>query len=94
MPKQHQSSKVESLTDMKMMRSSKHDSSLEESFVSPLKKHHCTDIICLVLFWVFIVVLALLSAVAYMNGDPESLILPHDSKGIHVFIFLTFFLSV
>jgi hypothetical protein len=93
MPKQQRSSKAESfeVTDMKMMRSSKHDSSLEKPFVSPLKKHYCTDIICFVLFWAFIVVLALLSAVAYKDGDPESLILPHDSKGIPVFIFFSFF---
>jgi hypothetical protein len=53
----------------------------ERPFESPLKKHYCTDIICLGLLWVFLIALALLSVVAYMNGNPTDLVLPHDSKG-------------
>jgi hypothetical protein len=60
--------------------------SSERPFVSPLKKHYCTDVICLLLLWIFIIALAFVSVFAYMNGDPAQLILPHDSTGLlHLF---------
>lgn len=48
---------------------------------SPVKSHGCTDLICLVIFIIFIGLLVTLSVFAYSNGDPSSLILPHDSQG-------------
>jgi choline transporter-like protein 2/4/5 len=44
-------------------------------------KHGCTDIICTLLFLLFIGALIFVSVVAYKNGKPEELILPHDSEG-------------
>ena len=35
----------------------------------PLKKHHCTDIICLVLFIVFLAAWAFVAVMAYKDGD-------------------------
>lgn len=45
------------------------------------KRRSCTDIICLLLFIVFIVVQVGVSILAYLSGDPRQLILPHDSNG-------------
>lgn len=46
------------------------------------KRHNCTDIICLLLFLVFIAVQIALSILIYVNaGDPKNLLLPHDSNG-------------
>jgi hypothetical protein len=45
-------------------------------------KHKCTDIICLILFFILLIVQLILSVVVYVNGgDPRNLILPHDSSG-------------
>ena len=35
----------------------------------PLKKHHCTDIICLVLFIVFLVAWGFVAFMAFKDGD-------------------------
>lgn len=35
----------------------------------PLKKHHCTDIICLVLFLVFLVAWGFVAFIAFKDGD-------------------------
>ena len=46
------------------------------------KRHNCTDIICLILFLIFILVQVALSILIYTTGgDPKNLLLPHDSKG-------------
>jgi len=45
------------------------------------KRRSCTDLICLVLFLVFIGAQAGISAFAYWNGDPRQLMYPHDSSG-------------
>ena len=46
------------------------------------KRHNCTDIICLLLFLIFIIAQVILSILIYVNpGDPKNLLLPHDSDG-------------
>ena len=46
------------------------------------KRHNCTDVICLVLFFLFLVAQVVLSILIYANaGDPKNLLLPHDSNG-------------
>lgn len=45
------------------------------------KRRNCTDIICLLLFIIFILVQVGVSIFAYVNGDPRQLVLPHDSNG-------------
>jgi hypothetical protein len=46
----------------------------EKSFTSPLDKHSCTDIICTLIFLVFIGVFVTLSVFAFINGDPSNLL--------------------
>lgn len=48
---------------------------------SPIKRHGCTDIICTIIMFIFLIVLVVVSVFAYSNGDPSALILPHDSQG-------------
>ena len=46
------------------------------------KRHNCTDIICLILFFIFGLVQAVLSLLVFINGgDPRNFFLPHDSSG-------------
>ena len=49
------------------------------SFRSP--KHKFTDIACLFIFLVFVLLLITVSFISFLNGDPNNLILPHDSQG-------------
>lgn len=66
------------------VRSRKDSSESERSnydFTPITDKHSCTDIICTVLFFIFIILLVAVSVFAYMNGNPASLIKPHDSDG-------------
>ena len=51
------------------------------SFDSTLAKHGCTDILCSIIFVIFIVALAVVSVFSYYEGNPSNLILPHDSAG-------------
>lgn len=45
------------------------------------KRRNCTDIICLVIFIIFIIAQAGLSVFAYNIGDPRQLVYPQDSQG-------------
>jgi hypothetical protein len=46
------------------------------------KRHNCTDVICLILFAVFLVIQVVLSVLIYVNGgDPKNIIMPRDSDG-------------
>ncbi|CAF0895937.1 unnamed protein product [Brachionus calyciflorus] len=46
------------------------------------KRKNCTDILCLILFAVFIVVQVILSILIYFSGgDPKNILLPRDSSG-------------
>ena len=57
------------------------DSEDDQTFESPLNKHGCTDILCTVLFLIFLIALGFVSGFAYYYGKPTDLILPHDSEG-------------
>jgi hypothetical protein len=46
------------------------------------KRHSCTDVICLLLFIIFILAQIALSVLIYVFGsDPKNLLYPHDSNG-------------
>jgi choline transporter-like protein 2/4/5 len=45
------------------------------------KRRNCTDIICLILFVVFVLIQVLVSYFAFMCGDPQRLMTPRDSNG-------------
>ncbi|XP_075226187.1 choline transporter-like 2 [Lycorma delicatula] len=53
----------------------------EPEFTGPRGRRSCTDIICLLLFIVALVVWILVGRYAYLNGDPNKLIVPADSEG-------------
>ncbi|XP_037084148.1 choline transporter-like 2 [Pollicipes pollicipes] len=53
----------------------------DPSFHGPVKKRSCTDILCAILFFVFLVGWALVAAYAIFYGDPEILVFPTDSDG-------------
>jgi solute carrier family 44 (choline transporter-like protein), member 2/4/5 len=48
---------------------------------TPSNKHGCTDIICTIIFLIFIIAFVGLSIFSYVNGSPSNLILPRDSYG-------------
>jgi choline transporter-like protein 2/4/5 len=45
------------------------------------KQRHCTDVLCLILFIIFIVIYGFISILAISQGNPTSLIQPSDSLG-------------
>lgn len=46
------------------------------------KRHNCTDVICLFIFLIFIIVQVILSILIYIHGgDPSNILKPHDSEG-------------
>jgi choline transporter-like protein 2/4/5 len=45
------------------------------------KQRHCTDVLCLILFIIFIVIFAFISILAISQGNPSGLIRPSDSLG-------------
>jgi len=52
----------------------------EKELVS--KRHNCTDIICLLIFFIFVLVQVVMSIVVFVKGgDPQNVIRPHDSAG-------------
>jgi choline transporter-like protein 2/4/5 len=53
-----------------------------EKLKTPLDKHGCTDIICSIIFIIFIFAFIGLSIFSYINGNPSDLILPRDSHGL------------
>jgi len=57
--------------NIEMKRPSK---DFEKSFTSPLEKHGCTDIICTLIFILFIGVFVALSVFAFINGEPSNLL--------------------
>jgi hypothetical protein len=60
------------------------EANIHDHFVNDIhkKRHNCTDIICLVLFLIFLLVQVVLSLIIYIQGgDPRNLVLPHDSNG-------------
>jgi solute carrier family 44 (choline transporter-like protein), member 2/4/5 len=52
----------------------------EKELVS--KRHNCTDIICLLIFFIFGLIQIVMSLVVFIKGgDPQNVIRPHDSSG-------------
>ena len=46
------------------------------------KRHNCTDVICLLIFGIFVIAQIILSIVIYViGGDPTQLLLPYNSDG-------------
>lgn len=55
--------------------------SYDADFHGPVRSRSCTDILCALLFFVFLVGWALVAAYAIYYGDPEILVFPTDSDG-------------
>ncbi|XP_065068597.1 choline transporter-like protein 4 isoform X2 [Rhopilema esculentum] len=53
----------------------------DPTFNGPIKNRGCTDIICCILFVLYIVGMVIVGALAFVWGDPMKLINPTDSKG-------------
>ena len=52
----------------------------------PIKDRSCTDVVCLLLFIVFIVGWGIISTYAFINGNPAQLIYPSDSRGLYLYL--------
>ncbi|KAM7135388.1 choline transporter-like protein 4 isoform 2-T2 [Molossus nigricans] len=55
----------------------------DPSFRGPIKNRSCTDVICCVLFLVFILGYIVLGIVAWMYGDPRQVLYPRNSTGAY-----------
>jgi len=53
----------------------------DPSFHGPIKDRSCTDVICCILFAVFILAFLIIGLYAFAMGDPRYLIYPVDSEG-------------
>lgn len=53
----------------------------DPNFKGPIKNRSCTDIICCLLFLIFVTGMIACTVIGYTRGDPYKLILPTDSKG-------------
>lgn len=53
----------------------------DPDFTGPLKNRSCTDILCLLLFLVFLIGWGVVAGFAVVNGDPQRLLYPTDSMG-------------
>lgn len=53
----------------------------DPSHKGPIKKRSCTDVICCLLFFIFILGLLAVGLYAYVWGDPKLLLYPQDSDG-------------
>ncbi|XP_065647600.1 choline transporter-like protein 4 isoform X2 [Hydra vulgaris] len=53
----------------------------DKNFKGPIKDRGCTDIICCVLFSIYMIGMIIVGIVAYMQGDPKRLLFPTDSNG-------------
>ncbi|KAL3318250.1 hypothetical protein Ciccas_003083 [Cichlidogyrus casuarinus] len=47
----------------------------------PTKKHSCTDVICLVFFFLCLAAQSLIAILAFRHGDPRKLLKPTDYRG-------------
>lgn len=55
----------------------------DPSFRGPIKNRGCTDIICCVLFLVFILGYIVVGLVAWVYGDPRQVLYPRNSTGAY-----------
>uniref|UniRef100_A0AAR5P590 Choline transporter-like protein n=1 Tax=Dendroctonus ponderosae TaxID=77166 RepID=A0AAR5P590_DENPD len=53
-----------------------------DEYRGPLKNRSCTDVICLLIFIVFVVLWAVIGIWGFRNGDPNTLLVPKDSSGL------------
>ncbi|KAF2353312.1 Choline transporter-like [Trinorchestia longiramus] len=53
----------------------------DPDFRGPVKSRSCTDILCLLLFVVFLVGWGVVAVIGVMHGDPTRLLYPTDSRG-------------
>ncbi|XP_055896841.1 choline transporter-like protein 2 isoform X1 [Biomphalaria glabrata] len=53
----------------------------DPNFKGPIKKRSCTDVVCCILFVIFLAGMIAVSLVGYVRGDPVKLIYPTDSSG-------------
>ncbi|XP_060094688.1 choline transporter-like protein 4 [Heteronotia binoei] len=53
----------------------------DPSFRGPIKKRSCTDIICCILFMLFLVGYIVVGLLAWLYGDPRQVIYPRNSTG-------------
>ncbi|XP_050412083.2 choline transporter-like protein 2 isoform X1 [Patella vulgata] len=53
----------------------------DPTFNGPIKNRSCTDVICCIVFVVFILGLAVVAYFGYAYGDPKLLLYPQDSDG-------------
>lgn len=52
-----------------------------KNFRGPIGNRSCTDVLCMLLFVVFLVGWAAIATFAVLNGNPMRLVYPSDSKG-------------
>uniref|UniRef100_A0A8D0TMG3 Choline transporter-like protein n=1 Tax=Sus scrofa TaxID=9823 RepID=A0A8D0TMG3_PIG len=55
----------------------------DPSFRGPIRNRSCTDIICCVLFFVFILGYIAVGLVAWVYGDPQQVLYPRNSSGAY-----------
>ncbi|XP_029801673.1 choline transporter-like protein 5 [Suricata suricatta] len=53
----------------------------DPNFKGPVAKRSCTDVLCCIIFILFIIGYILLGLVAWVHGDPRRVAYPTDSKG-------------
>ncbi|KAM9323888.1 choline transporter-like protein 4 [Gastrophryne carolinensis] len=55
----------------------------DPKFKGPIKKRSCTDIICCLLFMIFILGYIVVGIIAWLYGDPRQVIYPRNSTGFY-----------
>lgn len=53
----------------------------DPQFRGPLSKRSCTDVICLLIFFVFLIAFGFAGYFAFREGDIDKILVPRDSKG-------------
>ncbi|XP_038624608.1 choline transporter-like protein 4 [Tachyglossus aculeatus] len=55
----------------------------DPSFHGPIKKRGCTDVLCYILFMLFIAGYCIVGIVAWVYGDPQQVLYPRNSSGLY-----------
>nr|KAF6508113.1 solute carrier family 44 member 5 [Rousettus aegyptiacus] len=53
----------------------------DPNFKGPVANRNCTDILCCIIFMLFIIGYILLGLIAWVHGDPRKVVFPTDSEG-------------
>ncbi|CAL1537804.1 unnamed protein product [Lymnaea stagnalis] len=69
------------LTDGRILKEYGEPTKFDPTFKGPIKNRSCTDIICCIIFIVFLVGMAVVSIIGYARGNPYRLVYPTDSQG-------------